>query len=382
MATKRPFADLVKLEDINDNIKRQIPLSYPSTMSKSTTSSLLAHPTMQIGLRATPAHNGLDAFQQIQLSKEAQKNKDLESRLKSITPPCKNCQGNDNVIEDERAGAYICTKCGLETGRIIIETAEWRNFGDGKSDPSRVTAEDKYHGLENAVRNDNGGKKTQEERRMAGIKSYLDQLCRALKSPENLFHASCRLAQQYLAAPIDIIGQSVNTESLAAASFHASVSEIGNPVRKEDIIAILNLREKSFNRAQKRLSSVRVWAAQKNDKEIPVNDPIKESIDYLSMYSRRLSLSPQSLDAASCIIKTAYELDINRGSKSPTTAAAAILFTLTLQERQVNPHELARVSHTTFETIRRHAHELFLKRDLLVPDGFVEPQQIQNMKAP
>lgn len=50
---------------------------------------------------------------------------------------CSECRSDAHVVDDPREGVSICTKCGAACGRLLDDSAEWRNF-EGSEDHSRV----------------------------------------------------------------------------------------------------------------------------------------------------------------------------------------------------------------------------------------------------
>lgn len=55
---------------------------------------------------------------------------------------CTDCRwGADRIVEDHVNGDYVCMGCGLVTGRLFVDSAEWRNFANDdnpREDNSRV----------------------------------------------------------------------------------------------------------------------------------------------------------------------------------------------------------------------------------------------------
>ncbi|MDQ1280545.1 MAG: transcription initiation factor [Thermoproteota archaeon] len=50
---------------------------------------------------------------------------------------CPNC-GSESFVEDSDAGEVICRRCGLVSEKIINKGPEWRSFGEGGEERSRV----------------------------------------------------------------------------------------------------------------------------------------------------------------------------------------------------------------------------------------------------
>ncbi len=86
---------------------------------------------------------------------------------------CPECPWGSRIVEDHTNGDYVCTGCGLVTGRVFVDV-EWRNFAEEVEDKSRVgqVYDELLEGVGGGVRTAVGGDGA-EAKRMRNLHARL-----------------------------------------------------------------------------------------------------------------------------------------------------------------------------------------------------------------
>ncbi len=290
----------------------------------------------------------------------------------------------DMIIFDEERGEYIC----LETGEVlehhvIDQGPEWRAFTpEEKERRSRVggpltpTVHDK--GLTTVIDwrdRDATGKKLEPKRRLeilrwrkwqirARIQSSIDRnLAQAMNELERISDL-LRLPKSVREEAAVIYRKAVekglvrgrSIESIVAASIYAACRRLRIPRTLDEIAEYTKAGRKEVARCYRLLL-----------KELEVNVPIADPIDYIPRIGSQLGLQGKVMRRAAEILEQAKHKGITAGKDPAGLAAAAIYIAALLEDERRTQKEIAQVAGVTEVTVRNRYKELARELEINLP---------------
>ena len=290
----------------------------------------------------------------------------------------------DMIIFDEERGEYIC----LETGEVlehhvIDQGPEWRAFTpEEKERRSRVggpltpTVHDK--GLTTVIDwrdRDATGKKLEPKRRLeilrwrkwqirARIQSSIDRnLAQAMNELERISDL-LRLPKSVREEAAVIYRKAVekglvrgrSIESIVAASIYAACRRLRIPRTLDEIAEYTKAGRKEVARCYRLLL-----------KELEVNVPIADPIDYIPRIGSQLGLQGKVMRRAAEILEQAKRKGITAGKDPAGLAAAAIYIAALLEDERRTQKEIAQVAGVTEVTVRNRYKELARELEINLP---------------
>ncbi len=317
--------------------------------------------------------------------------KQLAEHVFTYMPECPSCRTNEYVIEDSSRGANICRNCGVQVGgQIISEGADWRTFADdgtgSHNDPSRVAGpDDDIFGLGTVFVGAGTGStrsqlgQTPEQRTLLNIITVCRRLRDLLNLPDTVLEEAQRIARIVVNAPADMRGKTIKTDSMAAACTFIGAGNKGVGVKKDVAQAAASTSEKAMN---KQLSRVKAILARLDPNHVSRADAGFAPLNFVERYCNEWHLTPEIMDASRAVITAAKRMDIAASALSSNYAAAAIYFCAQLKNLPLSLRAVAATCNTTQDTLLKIARELYVKRTLITPAGFVEPLVLERMRRP
>jgi len=294
---------------------------------------------------------------------------------------CPAC-GSTSIIFDSERSVYVCTSCGtvLEE-RMVDQGPEWRAFTpEEREKRSRVgspitpTVHDK--GLSTVIDwrdKDAFGRRLEPKKRLeilrwrkwqirtriqssmdrnlAQAMNELDRIASQLNLPRSVREEAAVIYRKAVEKGL-VRGRSI--ESVMAAAIYAACRRLKIPRTLDEIAAFTKSGRKDVARCYRLLL-----------RELTVQVPIADPIDYVPRIGALLGLSGNVLKRAAEILKRAKEKGITAGKDPAGLAAAAIYIASLLEDERRTQKEIAQVSGVTEVTVRNRYKELV--RELGIP---------------
>lgn len=294
---------------------------------------------------------------------------------------CPAC-GSTNIIFDSERSVYVCTDCGtvLEE-RMVDQGPEWRAFTpEEREKRSRVgspitpTVHDK--GLSTVIDwrdKDAFGRRLEPKKRLeilrwrkwqirtriqssmdrnlAQAMNELDRIASQLNLPRSVREEAAVIYRKAVEKGL-VRGRSI--ESVMAAAIYAACRRLKIPRTLDEIATFTKSGRKDVARCYRLLL-----------RELTVQVPIADPIDYVPRIGALLGLSGNVLKRAAEILRRAKEKGITAGKDPAGLAAAAIYIASLLEDERRTQKEIAQVSGVTEVTVRNRYKELV--RELGIP---------------
>jgi len=303
------------------------------------------------------------------------------SELEGQIARCPVC-GSTNIIFDSERSVYVCTDCGtvLEE-RMVDQGPEWRAFTpEEREKRSRVgspitpTVHDK--GLSTVIDwrdKDAFGRRLEPKKRLeilrwrkwqirtriqssmdrnlAQAMNELDRIASQLNLPRSVREEAAVIYRKAVERGL-VRGRSI--ESVMAAAIYAACRRLKIPRTLDEIATYTKSGRKDVARCYRLLL-----------RELTVQVPIADPIDYVPRIGALLGLSGNVLKRAAEILRKAKEKGITAGKDPAGLAAAAIYIASLLEDERRTQKEIAQVSGVTEVTVRNRYKELV--RELKIP---------------
>ncbi len=303
------------------------------------------------------------------------------SELEGQVARCPVC-GSTNIIFDSERSVYVCTDCGtvLEE-RMVDQGPEWRAFTpEEREKRSRVgspitpTVHDK--GLSTVIDwrdKDAFGRRLEPKKRLeilrwrkwqirtriqssmdrnlAQAMNELDRIASQLNLPRSVREEAAVIYRKAVERGL-VRGRSI--ESVMAAAIYAACRRLKIPRTLDEIATYTKSGRKDVARCYRLLL-----------RELTVQVPIADPIDYVPRIGALLGLSGNVLKRAAEILRKAKEKGITAGKDPAGLAAAAIYIASLLEDERRTQKEIAQVSGVTEVTVRNRYKELV--RELKIP---------------
>lgn len=293
---------------------------------------------------------------------------------------CPEC-GSKSLISDRTRGEVVCTNCGtVVESQLIDDSPEWRAYSTEERDSrSRVGAPTTYtlhdKGLSTQIANEDrdiyGSKLSVQQRNMfqrlrkwntrSRIHSStdrnltkamreLDRLASQLTLPKTVKETASIIYRKALQQNL-IRGRSI--EEMISAATYAAARQRHLPRTLEEISSYSRIGKKELGRAYRLLI-----------KELKLNIPLADPINYVVRFSSELGLSGEITRDAKDIIHRAKMKKLAMGKDPVSLAAAAIYIAGILHNQQLTQQNIAEVAGVTEVTIRNRYKELVRKLEI------------------
>lgn len=296
------------------------------------------------------------------------------------------------LIEDHHAGDMVCPGCGMVVGnRVIDPSQEWRTFGDGNADPSRVGASENPlldgdnlctiigsatgpAGLDQYGNNKyrNRQMMSNENKSLSAAFNFIDESGSKGRFTRSITEQAKVIFKETYEKTKDRNGK--NRIAIAAAALFMACRDENSGRSYKELSAITGITVKRISKAICYIEDVR-------GKRVEAQTCTEFMESFLPRFSSSLNFTSEHVRVITYVATKANDLGFTLGRSHLSVAGGATYLTNLLFNLRKSAKEIAEAAGTAETTLKQVYKILYSHIHELLPPDLKTPVAIEQLPA-